>query len=165
MPAIPVSVDWTRLVVEPKAVLVPYEMLAPPLSSFAIHSVRFDLSQVLVAGQFLVLPKTPIPNWRVNSQDRAYATFSFGDTRNVRVCGTPPIAKDDDANHGLPVGTVGVCTLVALPDFVVSSATPKDALHWKRFEFRASDFSVELESLSVGIACGARAWRSHGWQI
>lgn len=156
--------NWVNLLDEPKAILGAYCGLAPPLTSFAAHSVRLDLDEVSVAGRFLVLPAPFPPAWQDGREPhRADVVFKFAQARSIQISGVLLDAPDDDSNHGRPVGVPGSCSLDALDEVWITRNAPELPIYWKRFTIGTRHFSLELESGNARIICGRRAWASNGW--
>lgn len=148
--------SWPNLLVEPKAILGPYQSVAPSLASFAPHSVRIDFDNVSVAGQFFDLPKTPSEKWRYGEKVRAYAVFQFVEVGKLQMKGLLTRALGDGALHGEPEGQVGKCALEAIQD-------QNSTIEKRKFVIETSTFNLEVEASYVYLYCGRQAFSQHGW--
>ncbi|GAB3554079.1 hypothetical protein GCM10027343_41720 [Noviherbaspirillum agri] len=155
--------SWADLLVEPKALLGPYQAIPPSLDSFAPHSIRMDFDNVAVAGQFMELPRNPSEKWAYGERFRAYAVFQFAEVRKVQSAGFLKPAAEDDVLHGVPVGELSQCVLEETPDVFMMIPGLDRATHWRRFSIRTSTFSLELEAGTVQLFCGRQAHSQYGW--
>jgi hypothetical protein len=147
--------NWTEMLVEPKAILAPYQLLPPSLASFAPHFVRMNFDDFSVEGQFLELPKAPPEKWRYGDRFRAYAVFQFGETRVAQMNGFLKRTFIDDALHGVPEGEAGDCKL----ELELGSGE----LRRRKFVMRTSTFYLELDAAFVQLYLGRKAHGQHGW--
>lgn len=155
--------SWTELLVEPKAILGPYQAVPPSLHSFAPHSIRMDFGNVAVAGQFMELPSNPPEKWIYGERFRSYAVFQFAEIRKVQVDGFLTPAEEDDMLHGVPVGELGECVLEETSDIFMMIPNLGRPTHWRRFSIRTSTFNLELEAGIVQLFCGRKAHSQYGW--
>lgn len=157
--------DWTALLDEPKAILGPYNGIAPSLSEFAPHAWRTQFNEVAIAGQFVRLPEKVPASWGAPEDARAEVVFEFYEVRLLQVDGVLAHGVDDDSMHGLPYGQLGQCTLTATTDTYIEISESGLSLPWKQFSFVQPEFSLLLEAGGVRIYCGRRVSGQFGSRV